>query len=411
MNHKKKLIPFLLSLIGLFLANTLLNAASANPIIPIGANSSQPTFTPAAPNINAKGYILIDADSGKVIVEKNADLHLPPASLTKLMSLYIISSALKSGAIHMDDKVRISSKAWKAEGSRMFIKVNDEVSVQDLLQGVVVDSGNDATIALAEYIASAEDAFTSMMNTQAKQLGMNNSHFTDSTGLPDPEHYSTPRDFALLTQAYIKSFPEDYHFFAQKWFAYNGIRQPNRNRLLWRLPEADGLKTGHTKDAGYCLIGSAKKNNMRLISVVMGSPSDVVRTEESIRLLNYGFRFYETHKIYGANETISSAHVWKGANKEVRLGLAEDLYLTVANNQVKNIQKNVVLLNSLKAPIEKGQTLGTLNVTINNQILASQAIIALESNPRGSLWRSMADSMGYAFQKIFSKSHETINND
>lgn len=412
MKYQTKLRVFALGLIALFLINSTLSvAAFANPVIPVATESVQPAFTPAAPNINAKGYILIDADSGRVIVEKEADTHQPPASLTKLMSLYIIANAIKSGALHWDDKVRISTKAWKAEGSRMFVKVNDEVPVRDLVQGVVVASGNDATIALAEFVAGAEDAFASMMNTQAKQLGMNNSHFTDSTGLPDPTHFSTPRDFAILARAYIKNFPEDYHFFSEKWFTYNSIRQPNRNRLLWRYPDADGLKTGHTKDAGYCLIGSAKKNGMRLISVVMGSPSDTVRTEESVRLLNYGFRFYETHKLYGANEAITQARVWKGSNKEVSLGLADDLYVTIATSQAKNVQKNIVLNNPLKAPIEKGQAYGTLNVMVNNQVLISKPLIALENDPKGSLLRSMADSMSYTFHKVFSKSSETLNND
>lgn len=411
MKHQNNVFAFLLSLIALFLtSSTLSSVASANPVIPVAA-AQQPSFTPAAPNINAKGYILIDADSGKVIVEKNADTRLPPASLTKVMSLYIISNAIKSGAIHWDDKVRISTKAWKAEGSRMFVKVNDEVSVHDLMQGIIVASGNDATIALAEHIASAEDAFASMMNTQAKELGMNDSHFTDSTGLPDPEHYSTPRDFSTLARAYIKTFPEDYHFFSEKWFTYNGIRQPNRNRLLWRFPEADGLKTGHTKDAGYCLIGSAKKNGMRLISVVMGSPSDNVRTEESARLLNYGFRFYETQKVYGANQPVTQARVWKGANKEVALGLADDFFITLSASQAKNLQKNVVLDNPLKAPIVKGQTYGTLNLVVNNQVIASKPIIALDNDPKGPFWRNMSDSMSYTFHKMFTKSKEVANND
>lgn len=411
MKHQKNIYTFLFSLFAFFMVNSvLLPTATANPVIPV-ATTLQPTFTPSAPNINAKGYILIDADSGKVLVEKNADTHLPPASLTKLMSLYIISSAIKNGAIHWDDKVKISSKAWKAEGSRMFIKVNDEVPVLDLMQGIIVASGNDATIALAEHVASAEDAFASMMNAQAKQLGMNNSHFTDSTGLPNPEHYSTPRDFSILAQAYIKSFPEDYHFFSQKWFTYNGIRQPNRNRLLWRFPEADGLKTGHTEDAGYCLIGSAKKDGMRLISVVMGSPSDLARTEESARLLNYGFRFFQTQKIYNANQAVVQARVWKGAKKEVTLGLANDLYLTASANQAKNLQKNIVLNTPLKAPIKKGETYGTVNVTVNNEVLASKPLIALEDDPKGPFWRSLSDSMSYGFHKMFSKSHETLNND
>ncbi len=412
MKYQTKLPAFLLGLLAFFLVNMGLPlAAFANPVIPVATYGAQPAFTPAAPNINAKAYILIDADSGRVIVEKEADTHLPPASLTKLMSLYIISSALKSGAVHWDDKVKISSKAWKAEGSRMFVKVNEEVPVHDLFRGVIVDSGNDATIALAEYIAGAEDVFANMMNTQAKQLGMNNSHFTDSTGLPNPAHFSTPRDFSILAQAYIKAFPEDYHFFSEKWFTYNGIRQPNRNRLLWRYPDSDGLKTGHTKEAGYCLIGSAKKNGMRLISIVMGSRSDLVRTEESIRLLNYGFRFYETHKLYGGKEPVTEARVWKGSKKEVPLGLAEDLYLTVAASQAKNVQKIITVNSPLKAPIEKGQAYGTVTVSINNQILASKPLVALESDPKGSLFRSMADSVSYTFHRVFSRSSETINND
>lgn len=407
MKHKKNAFTFLFSLLAVFLLNSL---AYANPVIPVSGTVAQPSFIPAAPNINAKAYILIDADSGKVIAEKNPDLRLPPASLTKLMTVYIVSHAIKSGAIHWEDKVRVSSKAWKAEGSRMFVKVNDEVSVQDLMHGVTVASGNDATIALAEHIASAEDAFASMMNTQAKELGMNNSHFTDSTGLPGPDHYSTPRDFSILAQAYIQTFPEDYHFFSEKWFTYNNIRQPNRNRLLWRYPYADGFKTGHTHDAGFCLIASAKKDNMRLISVIMGSPSDQIRTEESVRLLNYGFRFYETRKVVGANQTLTQARVWKGANKEVPLGLSRDLYVTVSSSQAKNLQNQVVLDMPLKAPIVKGQTYGTLNIVANNQVLASKPIIALEDDPKGPFWRSISDSLSYTYHKMFSKSSEPLNN-
>lgn len=404
----------LITIIALFASTGIFlnHSALANPVIP--AATIQPAFTPTPPNINAKGYILIDANSGKVITEKNADIHLPPASLTKLMSMYIVSNAIKSGAIHWDDKARISTKAWKAEGSRMFVKVNDEVSVKDLVQGVAVASGNDATIALAEHIASAEDSFANMMNAQAKELGMNNSHFTNSTGLPDPKHYSTPRDFAILAQNYIKNFPEDYHFYSEKWFSYNGIRQPNRNRLLWQYPYVDGFKTGHTNDAGYCLIASAAKDGMRLISVVMGTPNDRVRTEESIRLLNYGFRFYETHKLYSADQAITKSRVWKGRSKEVEFGLGEDLYVTAANGQAKNLQTNIIINTPLKAPLVKGQTYGTLNVMSNNQIVVSKPIIALQDNPKGAFWRNITDTISYSFHKMFSKSfsklNETINN-
>src|SRR3990167_2615078 len=225
-------------------------SAFANPVIPIPTQPQQPTFTPSAPNLDGKSYILMDANSGKILAEKEANTRMPPASLTKLMSLYIISNAIKSGQVHLDDQVRISTKAWKTEGSRMFVKVGDEVPVKDLLQGIIVASGNDATVALAEYVAGTEETFTVMMNQQAKLLGMNNSHFMDSTGLPNKDHYSTAHDLAILTQAYIKNFPEDYSYYSEKWFTWNGIRQPNRNRLLWRYQYADGLKTGHTSEAG-----------------------------------------------------------------------------------------------------------------------------------------------------------------
>lgn len=388
---------------------TFCTIAQANPIIPIPTQPQQITITPSAPNLDASGFILLDATSGKILAEKNSDVRLPPASLTKLMSLYIISSALKSGQIHMDDKVRISAKAWKTEGSRMFVKVGDEVPLKDLLQGIIVASGNDATVALAEYVAGSEETFTSMMNEQAKLLGMKNSHFMDSTGLPNKDHYSTAHDLALLTQAYIKTFPEDYSFYSEKWFTYNGIRQPNRNRLLWRYQYADGLKTGHTNEAGFCLVGSAKKDGMRLVSVVMGAPNDESRTEDSIRLLTYGFRFFETHKIYNGNSALVQARVWQGEKSEIPLGLTEDMYVTVPAGQYKRLQASIVLDKSLKAPITKGQTCGTLNLTVNNQIVASKPLIALDSNGQGNFLRRATDSVKYNIHKFFSRSDEKVN--
>jgi len=388
-------------------------AVLANPVIPISGSSTvtTPVFTPPTPNINANGYILIDANSGQTISEKNADSRLAPASLTKLMSLYIISNAIKSGAVRWDDKVRISPRAWKAEGSRMFVKVNDEVTVRDLVQGVAIASGNDATIALAEYIGSSEDSFADMMNNQAKLLGMQNSHFTDSSGLPNPDHFSSPRDLAMLAKHYIKNFPEDYHLFSEKWLNYSGIRQANRNRLLWRYPYADGLKTGHTKDAGFCLVASANKDGMRLISVLMGAPSDQSRTEDSIRLLNYGFRFYQTAKLYSGNEAIGDVRVWKGNKKQIPVGLAEDFYITTQVSQGKAPQTSLVVDGPVKAPVVKGQTLGTLNVIANKQIIASRPLVALEDDPKGGIWRRTMDSLGYAIQKIFSRTNnETIDN-
>jgi D-alanyl-D-alanine carboxypeptidase (penicillin-binding protein 5/6) len=385
-------------------------AAAANTVIPIPTQPQQATITPGMPSIDAKSYLLIDANSGKVLAEKNADTRLAPASLTKLMSLYIISSTLKNGTIHPDDKVRISTKAWKTGGSRMFVKAGDEVPVKDLMQGIVVASGNDATVAMAEYIAGTEEAFTSMMNTQAKNLGMNNSRFLDSTGLPNPNHYSTARDLAILAQNITHTFPEDYKLFSEKSFTYNNIHQSNRNRLLWHYQYADGLKTGHTDDAGFCLVASAMKDGMRLISVIMGAPSDQARTEDSIRLLTYGFRFYETHKLYNASTALTQARVWKGINKETALGLRDDFYVTLPAGQYKNIQAKLQLNQPVKAPLVKGQAYGTVNITLNGQMLASQPLVALEDNPKGGLFRRLADSIGYSYHKFFTHTNEKANN-
>ncbi|HSW69681.1 MAG TPA: D-alanyl-D-alanine carboxypeptidase family protein [Gammaproteobacteria bacterium] len=397
------------ALILLILAGTISAIARANPIIPI-PTQPQPVISPSSPNINASGYILLDANSGKVLAEKNADARMAPASLTKLMTMYVISNALKSGNIHLDDKVRISEKAWRTGGSRMFVKVNDEVPVRDLLQGIVVASGNDASVAMAEYLAGTEEAFAGLMNTEGQLIGMKGSHFMDSNGLPNPNHYSTPRDLALLAAAIIRNFPEDYQLYSEKWFSYNHIRQPNRNRLLWRFPYADGLKTGHTEAAGYCLVGSASKNGTRLISVIMGAPSDSVRTEDSIRLLTYGFRFYETHKLYNGGSALIKVRVWKGQEKQVALGVSKDFYVTIPAGQYKNIQANLELNDPIKAPVLKGQAYGTIKVTLNNQILASEPLIALNNNMKGGIWRSMSDSLSFSFNKLFSHSNEKANN-
>jgi D-alanyl-D-alanine carboxypeptidase (penicillin-binding protein 5/6) len=393
-----------------FFISTLSALVFANPIIPVPTQPQAPQLTPTTPNLDAKGFILMDPYSGKVLAEKNADMRMAPASLTKLMTMYVISHALKNGTIHLDDKVRISEKAWKTGGSRMFVKVNDEVPVRDLIQGIVVASGNDASVAMAEHLAGTEEAFATMMNAEAKAIGMNNSHFEDSNGLPDPKHYSTPRDLAILAQAIIKNFPEDYRLYSEKWFTFNGIRQPNRNRLLWRYQYADGLKTGHTDDAGYCLVSSALKDGTRLVSVVMGSPNDNARTEDSMRLLTYGFRFFETHKLYNGWTPLTQARVWKGENKEIKLGLAEDLIVTMPVGQYKNLQAKIQLNDSLKAPITKGQAYGSLNIMLNNQVLISKPLVALSDDRKGGLWRRFSDSVNFGFHKLFSRSTEKANN-
>lgn len=398
-----------------FLIKTLLlalltsSSLFANPVIPV-QTQPRPIINPTAPNLDAKGYVLMDAYSGKVLAEKGADERMAPASLTKLMTMYVISAALKNGTIHLDDKVLISTKAWQTGGSRMFVKVNDEVPVRSLLQGIVVASGNDASVAMAEHIAGSEESFASMMNAEAKALGMANSHFVDSNGLPHPDHYSTPRDLAILAQAIIKNFPEDYRLYSEKWFTYNGIRQPNRNRLLWRFQYADGLKTGHTNDAGYCLVASALKDGTRLVSVVMGAPNDNTRTEDSIRLLTFGFRFFETHKLYSAATSLGQARVWKGKQKDVAIGLSQDLYVTMPAGQYKNVHADIKLVEHIKAPVAKGQSIGTLTIALNNTVLAEKPLVALAESSKGGVFRTMADSVNYSFQKLFTKSNEKANN-
>lgn len=381
-------------------------SALANPVIPIPTQPSQPSFTPSAPNLTATGFIMLDGTSGRILVEKNSDQRMPPASLTKLMTMYIVSAAVKAGQIKLDDKVLISKKAWQTEGSRMFVKVGTEVPVRELIQGVVVASGNDAAVALAEHIAGTEEGFADLMNQQAKALGMNNSHFVDSTGLPNENHYSTAHDLATLTQAYIKNFPEDYSLYSEKWYTYNNIRQPNRNRLLWRYQYADGLKTGHTKEAGYCLVGSAKKDGMRLITVVLGEPNDSARTEDSMRLMAFGFRFFETHKLYDANTPLVQARVWKGQKGEVPLGVTEDLYVTVPAGQYKKLAASMDLNNPLQAPVVKGQSYGNLIIKVGDQVVATKPLIALDSDDKGGFFRSMTDSVKYNIHKYLSSGGE-----
>jgi D-alanyl-D-alanine carboxypeptidase (penicillin-binding protein 5/6) len=381
----------------------------ANPVIPIPTQPQQPSFTPSAPNLSATGFIMMDATSGRILTEKNSDQRMPPASLTKLMTMYIVSAALKNGQIKLDDKVLISKKAWQSEGSRMFVKVGSEVPIRDLIQGVVVASGNDAAVALAEHIAGTEEGFAELMNQQAKILGMNNSHFVDSTGLPNEQHYSTAHDLAILTQAYIKNFPEEYSLYSEKWYTYNNIRQPNRNRLLWRYQYADGLKTGHTKEAGYCLVGSAKKDGMRLITVVLGEPNDSSRTEDSMRLMTFGFRFFETHKLYNGATPLAQARVWQGQKGEVPLGLTEDLYVTVPTGQYKKLQATMELNNSIKAPIIKGKPYGNLVIKINDQVVATKPLIALDGDDKGGFFRSMSDSVKFNIHKYLSGGEQKLN--
>lgn len=391
--------------------NDTSNNSNSAVNLPIGPNNGRvqaPFIIPPPPTIDAKAYILMDASSGKILGASNADVQLPPASLTKLMTLYLTFNALANGQIHLDDKVPVSNKAWQTGGSRMFIKAGDTVTVRDLIQGIIVDSGNDACVAMAEYIGGSEDSFTVLMNQQAAHLGMKNTHFTDCNGLPDPNHYSSAHDMAILARAIIMQFPEYYTGFAQKEFTYAGITQQNRNRLLWRYPNTDGLKTGHTDEAGYCLVSSAKQGDTRFIAAVFGASSDDARAQDSQNLLTYAARFYETKKLYNANQSLGQVRVWQGSNKLVKVGVMSDLYLTIPAGRFDKITTQTLLPSKVNAPIQKGQTLGKVTVFIDNQVIAEHPLVALETDPMGGIWTRMADSIGQTLHGWFNKEEKKL---
>ncbi|OGT07673.1 MAG: hypothetical protein A2X78_01655 [Gammaproteobacteria bacterium GWE2_37_16] len=357
------------------------------------AFSSMQTLIPAAPDLNVKAYILVDAKSGNVIAAKNPDDHLPPASMTKIMSIYLVADALRSGKIKFTDQVPISENAWRTGGSRMFAKVGSTIPVQQLIDGIIIASGNDATVAMAEFLAGTEASFADLMNQTAAVLGMKDSHFVDSNGLPAPNHYSSARNMAILARAWIYNFPEYYPWFKTKWIMYNNIKQPNRNRLLWRDPSVDGMKTGHTNEAGYCLTASAERNGMRLITVVMGAPSEKDRANYSEALLNYGFRFFESHKIYAANTPVLNAKVWYGTEKALPLGVAEDFYITTPVGQNKNLKIKAILNGKVVAPVGKNQALGTITVSNGDKVIVTKPLVALKEIPVGGFWSRIWDKI------------------
>lgn len=361
------------------------------------------TTVPKPPALSAKSYILIDALSGRVIAEKNPDMRLPPASLTKLMSMYIVSDAIQSERIHLIDKVKVSHKAWATGGSKMFVREGASVPVKDLIEGAIVASGNDATIALAEYLSGSEASFVDQMNETAEILGMRNTHFIDSTGLPSKNHYSTARDMSILSRATILNFPEEYKIYREKWFNWGHIRQPNRNRLLWRDKTVDGIKTGHTDEAGYCLTASAKKNGMRLIAVVMGTRSDEARFTQAQQLLHYGFRYYSTHHLFPSSKEITLQRVWKGKNKSTAYGLEEDLFVTIPRGNYHRLTAKVVLNNPIIAPVQSGQVNGHLEVSYDDKIIANPPLTALKTNPEGGSWRKFSDTVTLTVKTMMNK--------
>lgn len=357
-----------------------------------------PSLIPAPPRVNAKAYLLIDHNSGHVLAQRNADKKIEPASLTKLMTAYVALYEIERGGISLDDEVKISEKAWRMGGSRMFIRVNTHVSVNELLKGLIIQSGNDASVALAEHIASSESSFVELMNQHAERLNMNATHFNNSTGWPDKNHYTTARDLAILSRAIINDFPKHYSEYKEKEYTYNNIRQYNRNRLLWLDERVDGLKTGHTEAAGYCLISSAKNENMRLISVVTGTKKDDARIAASRKLLNYGFRFFETSLIHEANTEITNLRVWKGEKENLSLGISENLYVTMPKGMRKKIKNNIKVEAMIEAPVAEGQSYGQLNIMLGDKNIATQEMVALTSIKEGGIWRKLVDNVQLMFQ-------------
>lgn len=352
---------------------------------------------PAPPQIAAKNYLLLDFNSGRILAEKEADAQIEPASITKLMTSYVVYSEIEAGRLDLDELVVISEKAWRMGGSRMYLEERSKVSVKQLLKGLIIQSGNDASVALAEHIAGSETAFVGMMNQYAADLGMTSTYYKNSTGWPDPEHLTTARDIATLSVAFIKNFPEYYKGYSEKVFTYNNIKQYNRNKLLWRDKSVDGLKTGHTDSAGYCLAASAKRAQMRLISIVLGTNSENERASTSQSLLNYGFRFYETHKLYSAGETLNQSRVWQGDTDMVDLGLANDLYVTIPRGSYKKMDALMNVNANITAPIKKGTALGEVKIMLSDDEISNVPLVALMQIEKGNIFQIVMDYVAKLF--------------
>ncbi|MGR8919754.1 MAG: D-alanyl-D-alanine carboxypeptidase family protein [Gammaproteobacteria bacterium] len=360
--------------------------------------AGQAGVTIPAPSIPARSFVLVDHATGAVLAERNADERVEPASITKIMTVYVAAQALRSGLIALTDETVVSEKAWKMEGSRMFIEVGKRVTVDQLLDGIIVQSGNDASVALAEHVSGSEDVFAGVMNKHARELGMTNSSFANATGLPDPGTYVTARDIATLSSALIREFPEVYARFAKREYTFNDIRQPNRNRLLARDDSVDGIKTGHTESAGFCLVSSAARGDMRLVAAVMGTESDRARTEASAALLNYGFRFYETRRLYAAGETVVKGKVWRGDVAQVRVGTASDFYVTLPRGRYGDLAASAELDEPLTAPLAGGQVVGRASVRLDGEELAAVDLTALDAVAEGSFFSRLYDDVMLLFE-------------
>lgn len=380
--HKLLTLPLMLMLLGL-------TQASAEGVI-----------VPNPPQLAAKAWVLLDFDSGRVLADYNPDGRVEPASLTKLMTAYLVFQELAAKRLQLDDLVPISEKAWRQPGSRSFLRVGNRVPLEVLLRGMITQSGNDASVALAEKLAGSEEVFAQLMNETAKKLGMNNSNFLNATGLPDPNHYTTANDLATLARAIVQDYPQYYKWYSEKEFVWNDIRQPNRNRLLWQDESVDGMKTGHTESAGYCLVASAKRGDMRLISVILGADSDKARTQESQKLLNYGFRFYETHKLYDPQKSLSKVRVWQGELDEVSVGSAQSVYLTIPRGQYEQLKPVIEFAPHVVAPLAKGQEVGTLKVTLGDEVLAKMPLVTQQEVPAGGFFKRAIDQARLAIQTL-----------
>ena len=381
MTYSKKLYPIKTIFNFIIFALALLNFNLALAAMPV----------PAPPDVSAKNYYVVDFASGKVLAEKNPDAQVEPASITKMMTSYVVYKELEANRLTMEDMVDISEKAWRMGGSRMYLEVNTSVSVHDLLKGLIIQSGNDASVALAEHVAGTEDAFVQLMNQYAMELGMENTNFVNSTGWPDKKHLTTARDIAILAAAIIAEFPEHYAWYAEKEYTYNSIKQYNRNKLLWRDDSVDGMKTGHTESAGFCLVASAERSDMRVISVALGTASKKARANVSQALLNYGFRFYESHTLYDAGEVLSRPRVWSGEYETLTVGLADDLAIAIPRGAYDNLDATMDIDKNIEAPVSRGQQIGVVKVSLDGEELASVPLVALEAVNEGSLFQQAKD--------------------
>ena len=353
---------------------------------------------PNPPELDATSYFLVDFDSGRVLAEKNPDEAVEPASITKLMTAYLVDKAIADGDLTLDEMVTISEKAWRMKGSKMFVEVGKQVSVDELLKGLIIQSGNDASVALAEHVAGSESAFAGYMNHQAELLGMSNTNFVNSTGWPHENHYSSARDIATLTRTIIDEFPASYRHYKEREYTFNKIRQFNRNRLLWRDDSVDGVKTGHTEAAGYCLVASAERDEMRLISVVLGTSSDKARTQSSQSLLNYGFRYFQSHKLYRADEVLQTARIWYGDQEQVSLGVGKDIFITIPRGRYRDLDASMEIDSEISAPITRGQTLGQVNIKLDDELILSEPIVAMQQVDEGSLIDRAMDRIKLMFR-------------